>query len=287
VSYLNRFSQNVVASATNSSTANVNAGLSFVGTAVSTMGVAGIQVSLKTDQNATIYVEQSNALANGAGTVSTDGTITLAGSGTNFLSRRVGDEIYVSGETVRVIASIASDISLTVTSTFSTTASGLTYQMYNWDLSDLYNYYHAIGNFGITVQAISSYVRVSVTNTSATNTTYFRLGSILCPIVEAVPRTLDANGNLKVAIQSNIDRYGFKSEYSPSGEMRVTQVTRLAGSQFDTTLDSAFWVATVASSATAAVSGSELILTSNTNSAASAVVTSVRRARYVFAAYFN
>jgi len=45
----------------NSSTDNLDAGNSytFTGTATSTLGVAGLQWSLKTDQNATVYIDQS------------------------------------------------------------------------------------------------------------------------------------------------------------------------------------------------------------------------------------
>jgi len=60
------------------------------------------------------------------GTVATNGSTTLTGTGTNFLSvYRTGDSIYVDGETVRTVDAVASDTSLTVTSTFSTTASSL------------------------------------------------------------------------------------------------------------------------------------------------------------------
>lgn len=62
------------------------------------------------------------------GTVATNGTTTLTGTGTRFLRLfRVGDTITVQGETVRTIATIASDTSLTVTVAFSTTASALTW----------------------------------------------------------------------------------------------------------------------------------------------------------------
>lgn len=60
------------------------------------------------------------------GTVATNGSTTLTGTGTNFLSvYQAGDSIYVDGETVRTIASITSDTSLVSTVAFSTTASAL------------------------------------------------------------------------------------------------------------------------------------------------------------------
>lgn len=53
--------QNVRIDPRNSSTTNLDAGNSytFTGTAVSTLGVVALQVSLKTDKNATVYVDQS------------------------------------------------------------------------------------------------------------------------------------------------------------------------------------------------------------------------------------
>lgn len=51
--------QGVIADPNNSSTTNLASGATFTGTATETLGVAAVQVSLKTDQNCTIYVEQS------------------------------------------------------------------------------------------------------------------------------------------------------------------------------------------------------------------------------------
>ena len=132
--------QNITASTLNSSTANLANGATFSGVVDSTLGVAGIQVSLYTDQNCTIYIEQSP----------------------------------------------------------DTTPTGP-----HWDLSDEYRYF-ADTNFGVTVQAISSYFRVRVTNTGSSITNYFRLQSRLCPIVEAVPRTLTDFGNFKTAVVENV-----------------------------------------------------------------------------------
>lgn len=61
------------------------------------------------------------------GTVSTTGTTTLTGTGTNFLDYRIGDQVLVSGETVRTIDSISSDTVLTVSVAFSNTAPGETF----------------------------------------------------------------------------------------------------------------------------------------------------------------
>ena len=160
MSFFSKFEQNIKTSPTNSSVANLNANATFTGTSVSTLGVAGIQVALMTDQNCNLYVDQS-----------TDGT--------------------------------------------------------NWDIVDSYKYY-AGRNFGVTTQAVSSFVRVRVTNlNTATATTYFRLQTVLCPIVEALPRSLNSEGNLKVSIYGSEDEYGFETENTPMGEIRSVEPVRL------------------------------------------------------------
>ncbi|MFA5696165.1 MAG: hypothetical protein WC917_01730 [Bacilli bacterium] len=61
------------------------------------------------------------------GTVTTNGTTTLTGVGTTFLtSFNIGDTISVTGETSRIISNITDDSTLTVSVAFSTSASGLT-----------------------------------------------------------------------------------------------------------------------------------------------------------------
>lgn len=63
------------------------------------------------------------------GVVATNGSTTLTGTGTNFLTVfQTGDSIYVDGETVRTVLAVTSNTSLTVTAAFSTTASSLKYK---------------------------------------------------------------------------------------------------------------------------------------------------------------
>ena len=212
----NAIVQNVVADDNNSSTTNLAAGNSytFTGTGTSTLGVAGIQVSLKADKECRVYVEQSP------------------------------DNV-------------------------------------NWDISDFFEY-EIGGDFGITVQAVNSYTRVRVTTNSLT-TTYFRLQTALCPIVEALPRSLDLHGNLKVSLQE--DYNGFDVENTPTGEMRVSNVIRLVGSTFDgTTIDTNFYTTSIdvtAQPAAITLANGEMTLASGTNTAAFGRIYSVRRARYV------
>lgn len=206
--------QNVITSAGNSSSTNLAVGNSytFTGTGVSTLGVAGIQVSLFADKNCIVRVEQSPNNS-------------------------------------------------------------------NWDLIDQYNY-SASSNFGITVQAVSSYTRVVVT-TAAETTGTFRLQTALCPIVEAVPRSLDENGNFRIA--NPIDSYGFEVENTPIGEMRMIEPFRLIGATFEgAAIDANFWTtAATGTAATIAQGNAQLLITSGTANAATVTAFSVRRARYV------
>lgn len=206
--------QYVVASAGNSSSTNLAVGNSytFTGTGVSTLDIAGIQVSLFADKNCIVRIEQSP-----------DNT--------------------------------------------------------NWDLIDQYNYTIS-GNFGVTVQAISSYARVVVTTANETTTT-FRLQTALCPVVEAVPRSLDENGNLKIA--NPTDSYGFEVENTPIGEMRMVEPFRLIGATFEgSSIDGNFWTTAATGTAAAIAQGNaQLLITSGTASGATVTAFSVRRARYV------
>ena len=207
--------QNVIALPDNSSVTNLIAGGNFTGAIESTLGVAGIKVSLFTDQNCIVYVEQSQ----------------------------------------------------------DTTP--------NWDIPDSYNYY-ASTSFGITVQAVSSYVRVRVVNSNAlTATTSFRLQTVLCPIVEALPRTLDSDGNLKVAIKSNEDHYGFEGENTPTGEMRTIIPVRLAGTPFEGgTVDTNFWAVANTAGGTTTQANTIATLATNTTPNGATVLHSIRRARF-------
>lgn len=214
MSYFTSIKQEVVADANNSSSTNlaVGNGYTFTGTSSSTLGVAGIQVSLLADKNCQVNIQQSP-----------NGT--------------------------------------------------------NWDLDDTYHY-TANSSFGITVQAVSSYVRVHVYTNNETTTT-FRLQTALCPIVESVPRSLDANGNLKVS--SPEDEYGWGAENTPMGEQRFVEPVRLVGTTFEgSTIDSRFWTTAASGTAATITQGScQLLLTSGTSNGATVTAFTNRRARYV------
>ena len=219
--------QEVLASPDNSSVAPLAAGApGFVGNWVSTLGVNAIQVTLFTNQNCTVYVDQT--------TDTTPGAV---------------------------------------------------------DTTDTYNYYIGIGaGFGITVQAVGAYVRVRVMNNSTSLATPFRLNTVLCPIVEALPRSLDEHGNLKVGIRQLVDHLGFEMLGSPNGPMRTADVVRLIGTAFSgATLDGNFWLTSLVGSGTVTPDGSQTRVRTGATLSSSAILYSVRTARYVVgqANYFS
>jgi hypothetical protein len=68
----------------------------------------------------------------------------------------------------------------------------------NWDISDEFIVYPGLGG-GRTFQATSQFFRVRATNIGPAATTYFRLLSVLCPSVEALPRSLTPAGMLRLS----------------------------------------------------------------------------------------
>ena len=68
----------------------------------------------------------------------------------------------------------------------------------NWDTVDEQTFPAGEGD-ARTFQAVGSYFRLVVTNVGNATTTYFRLQTALCPVVEAVPRALTPTGRLRLA----------------------------------------------------------------------------------------
>jgi hypothetical protein len=224
MSYFAQLQQNVVIAATNSSVAPLGAGLTFSGPSAlpnsqSTLGVVGLQVNLFTNQNCTVYVDQS-----------------------------------MDGD--------------------------------NWDITDTFDYHYYTGGNSWTVQATAAYVRVRVKNVSLGLATPFRLQTALCPIVEAVPRSLDSYGCLKTTIQHLTGQFNTDTLVSPANALKVVDSTRLIGSGFGTIFDTNFWTKT-ANTGTSTSTVTNDILTLQTNpggaggSGNSAIVNSALAARYV------
>lgn len=153
----------------------------------------------------------------------------------------------------------------------------------NFDITDEFIQYYSLGGNSWTVQATGSYYRVRVTNNGAATTTTFRLQTCLCPMAEAVPRSLDERGNFKTGIFSIQDEYGFEVENTSTGEMRTVIPMRLVGTTFEgSTVDTNFWTVTNTSNGTTAQANGEIVLSTNTTSANGAtVLASYRKARFI------
>jgi len=150
----------------------------------------------------------------------------------------------------------------------------------NWDISDSYDF-RTTDNFGITVQSVSSYYRVVVVNNSPVATTVFRLQSLLCPIIEALPRSLNSYGNLKTSGGIIDEETGGRVETDGIGSLKTITPVRLVGVSFSgSTLDTNFWSASLTGSASATVGGT-LILATGTTASSISRVTSVRKANKV------
>jgi hypothetical protein len=158
-----------------------------------------------------------------------------------------------------------------------------------FQVTDTYRYIASVGNFGITVQAVGAYVRLRVKNVSLVNDTAVNIDTVLCPIVEALPRSLSETGNLKTQVFGIEDGYGFEVENSPAGEMRTVTPFRLVGAQMDFSgnagaIDTNFWNAWIDATAgpgSVTVLNSTAILSSGTNALSYSKIASNRRARYV------
>lgn len=286
MSYFPSIGQNVVADANNTTSTPINSGAWWAGLASSSLGIVGIQLMVKADQDATIYIDQAPAgMSAGVGTATITGTNTLNGTLTKFTrDLHIGDVIVfdpLGTPQTLTITSITSDTQAGV-STASNVGVAKAFNQYYWDVNDSYQYKASINNFGVTVQAVGSYLRVRVQNISASNQTYFRVATALCPIVEAVPRSLDAHGHLQTAVEEISDEYGFQVENTPMGEMRTVSPVRLAGSTFDgSTVDPNFWNVVNTNGGTVTQSSATAQLQTNTTANGATLMYSVRKARYV------
>lgn len=215
MSFFNSITQNVITDNNNSTSANILSGATWSGTSTSTLGIAGIQINIKTDQNCSVYLDQSM-----------DGN--------------------------------------------------------NWDITDTYDYFYSLGGNSWTAHATASYLRLRVKNTGTSATTYCRIQTNLCPIVEAIPRSLDDRGHLKIHSQGMSDEYGFELEYTPMGEMRTAIPYRLVGTNFEETiLDPNFWTSATLSGSSVNVAQSQVVLSAGISANGNVYIQTVRSGRYV------
>ena len=88
----------------------------------------------------------------GVGTVTTNGTTTLAGAGTNFINGfwGIGDSIVVEGESARIIVTTPTDTTLTVDRAFTTSVGGLTFRAGQYFLNTTVEYKNWTDAFGFS-----------------------------------------------------------------------------------------------------------------------------------------
>jgi hypothetical protein len=157
----------------------------------------------------------------------------------------------------------------------------------SFQLTDSYDYI-TIKQFGLTVQAVSAYVRVRVKNVSITNATNVNVNTVLCPISNPLPRSLDEYGYLKSAIYEINDEYGNKGIISPVGALDVNQPYRLVGASFGSVNDANFWTPTnngigslaVVGSGSGGINGMAIVASGTANNGYG-MFTSVRLARFL------
>jgi len=143
----------------------------------------------------------------------------------------------------------------------------------NWDIKDEFNFYNSLGGNSWTVQATASYFKVEITNIGYASNTILRLQTALCPIVEALPRSLSEGGHLKTTVLGISDEYGWSVENTNQGEIRTVVPVRLVGGNFSTDLDDNYW--TSGGTGLVTVANAEVILTGATT------LQSSRTARYI------
>lgn len=150
----------------------------------------------------------------------------------------------------------------------------------SYQVTDTYNYLTTM-QFGITVKAVSAFVRIRIKNLEAANATV-TIDTVLCPIVEALPRSLDASGFLQVALKGSKDSYGFDAENTPQGEARAIAPIRQAGVSFEgPTLDSNFWLTTLIAGGTVTQHNGRVDMKTNTTANGVAALFSARKARHI------
>lgn len=149
-----------------------------------------------------------------------------------------------------------------------------------FQLTDTYEYL-TTKQFGITIQAVGAFVRVRAKNNSGSSATA-TIDTVLCPIVEALPRSLDEHGHLKTHVLGNTDGYGFEAENTPQGDMRSIVPMRQVGVVFEgNTLDTNYWRTILQANGTVTQSNGRVDMLTTTDSGSGSTLYSNRRARHV------
>lgn len=152
----------------------------------------------------------------------------------------------------------------------------------NWDISDEYDYYAALGGSGQSAQLVGSYYRMQVTNVGTATTTFFRFQTIQIPFLNPLPRALDENGDLQVGVKSAIDDSGFPLRHTPRGEQMSVPPFKLIGQTFtDAAIDAQLWTFSVGTGGTVTEANGQLTMSTGTTANNSVNIVSTSTARYV------
>lgn len=133
----------------------------------------------------------------------------------------------------------------------------------------------------VTQAAINTAIGAKNDSAATTDTGTFSLISLFKRLLQGITTIFgnQTNGTQKTRI---VDIYGFGVENTPTDELRVVSPFRLVGANFEgNTLDPNYWLSTIANSAAIAQSNAQVLLSSGTNNAGSAILNSNRRSRYV------
>ena len=286
MSYVTNFGQRVVDVPESSSNTNLTTLECFVGLASSTLSVAGIQISLASDINAHIYVDQSPGKVTGVGTVALADSTAIAGTLTRFERDFIkGDEIFLDSDGTlqsRIVDEVTSDTEITLTvATTGGTLSGKAYQFYPWDISDFFEFNSVKGIYAETTGAINSYFRVRVCSIALVTSEFFRLQSILCPIASPLPRALTHLGNLKTEAMLTWNPTSLHALIDHTNHLSVATTSRLVGVVFnETQKDGNFWVDAVTGTGAVTLADNIYSLVSSGDTG-TATLNSVRVAQFV------
>ena len=206
-------------------------------------------------------------------------TISAANSKTNLTSYQEweGDYVEITNQSAIQIASLFDkDVMVYIDQSID----GLTaFKTYSWVAP-------ANVGFSRAVTSVAPYYQVRLTNLSVDAATG-EMASAATAVFNILPESTDINGNLKLGTLTDINN--MIAMNTPQGEMRTITPFRLVGSQMELTgnagaVDPNYWSTLVDATAgpgSVTVANSLCNISSGTNAASWAKVSSIRRARYV------
>jgi hypothetical protein len=142
-----------------------------------------------------VYDPVTNAYYQGVA-IRQDVHVSAANSSTANIG--AGNTFTGVGETTLGVAAIQVNLFINQTATVFVDQSA---DNANWDITDSWQVPANTGE-SRTIQATDNYYRVRVTNIGSGTATVVRLNTAVCPVCEAVPRSLSTGGNLKTTVSA-------------------------------------------------------------------------------------